>query len=1266
MRAAVSEWFMSCSRSFTEGVQSSMAEINLRDYLAKLGDWLKEGAADQVIWHARHILQYYPKNVEAYRYIGQALLEVGRLDEANAVLRRVLSVVPDDQISHKLLSEVQERTGQTNLAIWHMERAFEQDPANRDIIEQLQRLYREYRNINMPRIQLTTAAAARQHMRGGSLDRAVETLRSAIERTSQRSDLRLLLAQALWQRGERIDAAEVALDVLQSYPDCLSANRMLAELWLSEARPSDAQRFVNKIESIDPYLALGLVQQTPVDPDAFRLPELDYQRTANAEMVNSRLDWLEGIDTVAPSELAESDRAGHGSLEQLMAGVPSGDADTALSGTEDDWLNQLDAIELNYKVNTSTLQANTSPLVGNEESAAVLAEPEELPATNTLSFNWAGDSEAEFPPSSEDDPFAWLRSTEPETESTSGMSTPSGADEDPLSWARQSGIEIHDAVEVSPSPDDEDMMLEEQTEEPIGWLRAYNTEAIANWADQQGVPEDSLAPDDLYADRLVEVDDTVSDSLFDADLPFPDLDDDFGLAAPKPDPLEHVVPQTMPLPERFSFQTESPATDALDDWKLTDSLLNESLGLEDLTGMTSAASDSFLDALDAVEAIDALHDASSPTEVQYSEESGVAAWPPGTPERGNEMPDQNSPDFDWLDEEPQEPNSTSSGATGMLNWLAREEAQAEEPATPFGETGTTPDGESTGMTGVLDWLAQSEDPTKPERPAPAESSPEPSTGSTGMLNWLSQNRPLPPTMPLSEQPAGEGSPENEPLEWLSQLDDQEETSAGDAEAEQDASSGATGMLDWLGHAEAIPPATDVSEEPISETPMEDWLAEIMPGDTEAQLIEPEAEASSEIENLWATEETAPSEEPGEEMDWLATSLNAEPSPVAEQESASELTEPWAEEMLASEEQGDELDWLATSLNAEPGAVAQHEPEAPSTSELTEPWAEEALASEETGDELDWLAASLDAEPSTDAQTEPQAEIQSEFTESWAEEAAAPEELGDEMDWLATSLNAEPDAVAQHEPQAQTQSELDRTEADETAAEEMDWLATSLNAEPGVVSAHEPDASTESEFGSFQPESAHDNPEPISAQAESWALDADEEDAIAASLLDEGSEQALPGWIEETPVAAAASTYVDDEWQDDEAYAAEDESAVDNEYEAAFDEMPEVAAIAPAENAPDWLNAMVPGLDIDYEAQEETPIETEFVETAQAMTPAAPTDFGWLAAIVDEETRPQHAAADGSDRMPRFIFSRPPVWLRMLLERRSSEIVSDDDLPAWLR
>src|SRR5690606_32708259 len=177
----------------------------------------------------------------------------------------------DDYAAHIGLSEANERLNRSDEAIWHLERALEQRPNERDVIEALRALYRRHRGVENLKIQMTTAAVARQYLRSGAYPQAIETLRSALLRLNDRLDLRLLLAQILWRQGAEEEAAEIALEILKVLPDCLEANRIMAQLWLSVGRPSDAQRYVNHLEAVDPYLAVELVQGFPPEEDAFHI-----------------------------------------------------------------------------------------------------------------------------------------------------------------------------------------------------------------------------------------------------------------------------------------------------------------------------------------------------------------------------------------------------------------------------------------------------------------------------------------------------------------------------------------------------------------------------------------------------------------------------------------------------------------------------------------------------------------------------------------------------------------------------------------------------------------------------------------------------------------------------------------------------------------------------------------------------------------------------------------------------------------------------------
>jgi len=1417
-----------------------MADVNLREYVAKLDDWMQEGSADHVVWHARHILQYYPKNVDAYRYVGQALASLGHLEEASAVLRRVLSVIPDDGKAHAVLSEIYERLNRPNEAIWHMERAYEQDTNNPEVIDELQRLYREHRHITNPRLHLTTAAAARQDIRSGAYDRAVNALRSALDRAPQRADLQLLLAQALWRRGDLVDAAEVAMDVLQTYPDCMSANQIMAELWLQEGRPSDAQRYVNRLESIDPYLALELVQPSKSDPNTFWLPELDFDRTTQKEMVGDKLDWLEGIDASdAPAEiLIDNYQVDVDSwLQEPEVEAMTAEAEDTSRDQEEDWLSQLDSIEQNYNVSANEFQMTTSPL--SDESAQAETEIEEAPVTAEaeeevdLSIEWASDSTAEPEVVAEDDPFKWLLTPEDELSDD----VPATLDTaDPLAWMRQADIDLPDTTELSPE------MLQEASEEDdaMGWLRDYNTDMIGDWEDTGTSANQEAAPEDVepLAEELSfpDIDELILD-----ELPFPSDEDESAESIAidafldEPDLAEVTsLPDDAPQAE---VMIESP----VDEWAESEALLEESLGIEALTDTPAASTepgDEFL-----IEA----QDQTEPPIDEFSEVE-ASAYAVQDPEQGNIMSDTTPPDFEWLDDESEtsgEPPST--GATGMLDWLSRSEpvssSDEEEMAEAVGAEAFQPEDGSTGMTDTLNWM-EGDDAVQDEAPD-IEKADDESTGSTGMLNWLSQNRPLPPTMPLQPHDIAEQAqefPMNDAEEWLASLED-EEINILDEE-----STGATGMLDWLGK-EGSP--SETSREPVSTGELEnadEWLADIMaeeeaiPQEVAASIEwEPQiemTEAESDLEDLgWLNAEALPNEEvsaddltmiEGIEAEtaaalqaagitsfqalaqvdetnlnmalqaqglsvafdlsrWVAQArflaegdiqgfYNFQDSVIEDNQSQMPDAEPADLDWLSQEEpaedeeeQAEEPEWLATSMSveddeeeepvAEPADLdwlsqeeeqpedeeqPQAEPEwLASTAMLVENAGEELAAESEAN--LDW--PSQEEEPAEDEE-QPQAEPEwlastAMFVENAEEEASVPE-IESHLAWFGEDEEADAVEDAQEEPEWLEASMSVEDDEEEPVAEpaDLDWLGEDAEADavevlPEGLSWLDSDALADDEEERVETaEESSEEPAWVTAtealqgtvdagEAESWLAEelaaaseegewgAEELESVEAMLLDEGEEEAVPDWMSEEPepemlgdtefdplaaidaaeevLAPTATSGMEyelqeageagfeaeeaDAWNlDAEPY--EEETSVEpveaemesDEYFTAFEDVPEAAEIAPAPNAPDWLNAMVPGLDIDYEAPEDEPVETEFETTVEdELEPTMPEDFGWVNEIVEEETQPEPALEGIQERAPRFVFSRPPVWLRRLLERRpqkSSE--DDDDLPAWLR
>ena len=285
-----------------------MAAISLSAYQDKLSSLLAEGRHEEVIAHARHILKNHPKNLRAYQQLGEALFASSRWDEAAEVLRRLLGAQPQDFFTHSRLSVAYQHLEQFDRAIWHAERALDQQPEDRDTISLIRSLYREARGLEIERLQLSSVALARQHIRGNLLEEALAVLDDALQRNPGRIEMQLLRARALWLDGQRTAAAETAAEILDQLPYSLAANRIMSELWLAEERPSDAQHYLRRIEDLDPYLAHQLATGEAPPEALVTLDELEYAAlpaAAGTSVNPAQLDNLRDAEADEAAEIAE-------------------------------------------------------------------------------------------------------------------------------------------------------------------------------------------------------------------------------------------------------------------------------------------------------------------------------------------------------------------------------------------------------------------------------------------------------------------------------------------------------------------------------------------------------------------------------------------------------------------------------------------------------------------------------------------------------------------------------------------------------------------------------------------------------------------------------------------------------------------------------------------------------------------------------------------------------------------------------------------------
>jgi cytochrome c-type biogenesis protein CcmH/NrfG len=235
-----------------------MAKVTLRSYVREIEALIEQDQRlEDAISHCRHILRTYPKHLESYRLLGKAYLEGKRYDQAVDIFERVLMAVPSDFVSHVGMSIIADDQGKLDDAIWHMERAFEVQPANAAIQGELQRLFGRRDGVEPPKIRLTRGALAHMYVQGQLFTQAISEIRAVLAQDPKRTDLEVLLAEAYFRNGQKSDAAQACSDLLMRSPYCLEANRLMAEMVAGGQSPSEAAEYRERVEELDPYAAFA-------------------------------------------------------------------------------------------------------------------------------------------------------------------------------------------------------------------------------------------------------------------------------------------------------------------------------------------------------------------------------------------------------------------------------------------------------------------------------------------------------------------------------------------------------------------------------------------------------------------------------------------------------------------------------------------------------------------------------------------------------------------------------------------------------------------------------------------------------------------------------------------------------------------------------------------------------------------------------------------------------------------------------------------------
>jgi tetratricopeptide (TPR) repeat protein len=270
-----------------------MVKITLRSYIREIENLIDQNQTEEAIAHCKHLLKLFPKYIDAYRMLGKAYLESQRYKEASDVLSRVLSVLPDDFIAHIGMSLVREDEGNLDGAIWHMERAFDVQPSNQAISDELRRLFGRRDGIEPPKIRLTKGALVRMYLRGELFPQAIAEAQSALLEDPKRVDIQVALLRAYHQAQFIVEAINLAQDVISDLPNNYDANFVLSDLLNTPEKHEEAIFYRQSVISLNPYTAyLNEQIKTP-------------ENVPDSAVTVDRIEWSPGIEQASKPEWAQ-------------------------------------------------------------------------------------------------------------------------------------------------------------------------------------------------------------------------------------------------------------------------------------------------------------------------------------------------------------------------------------------------------------------------------------------------------------------------------------------------------------------------------------------------------------------------------------------------------------------------------------------------------------------------------------------------------------------------------------------------------------------------------------------------------------------------------------------------------------------------------------------------------------------------------------------------------------------------------------------------
>ena len=247
--------------------------IAISDALQQAQQAIESGDYRSAIQTCNRLVSQFPDYAAAYRVLGDAYLEQGQAAEAEQAYAQALLRDPRQAWAYYGLGVIAEEQNVLENALAFCQVAWELAPNYAQLRDPVIRIAAR-RFGSDGQAQLTSAALAQLYANTARLQRAAMEYRSALHDLPDRVDLKLGLAETLWQLGKNAEAADLCRQVLEENPVAIQALIILADIEGRAGNTDEAAGLRARIRAIDPDGAIAaamLARNERADRDALLL-----------------------------------------------------------------------------------------------------------------------------------------------------------------------------------------------------------------------------------------------------------------------------------------------------------------------------------------------------------------------------------------------------------------------------------------------------------------------------------------------------------------------------------------------------------------------------------------------------------------------------------------------------------------------------------------------------------------------------------------------------------------------------------------------------------------------------------------------------------------------------------------------------------------------------------------------------------------------------------------------------------------------------------